>query len=351
MRTHVWHWQLGPLGGAMRRRLAIGVTALIVFILLLVTLAVFTGTLPIPVDRVLAALGGTASKRDTLVVIDYRLAPALGALLVGFALGCAGGLTQTITRNPIASPDILGVTSGAGAVVVFILTGPFGAVSMGGYSPQVLLAPVAIAGGILTSLLVLALSWRGGFDGLRLVLVGLAINSIALATTAWMLTRADIIEVQVAARWLTGSVLGITMSDLWLLAIATAVAIPMCIRMGQDLGALRLGRDVAAVVGTNPGRVELGALALAVGLTSIATAVAGPISFVAFVAPQLAMRVMRTAGPPPLVGGLMGAFILLTASQITGLLPGTLPVGVLTPLIGAPYLLFLMHQNVRRTHV
>lgn len=334
----------------MRRRVVIGMTVLLVLIAALMAVAVFTGTLAIPADRVIAALTGSGSGRDRLVVVDYRLAPALGAALVGFALGCAGGLTQTITRNPIASPDILGVTAGAGAFAVFVLIGPVAAGTFGALPPSVLLAPAAIVGGLVTALLVLALSWRGGFDGLRLVLVGLAVNAIALAATAWMLTRGDLIQAQVAARWLTGSVLGITLDDLWMPAVAVAVAVPVCVRSGRDLGALRLGRDVASVLGTSPARVELSALALAVVLASIATATAGPIAFVAFVAPQLAMRVMRTAGPPPLIGGMMGAVLLLAASQAATLLPGTLPVGVLTPLVGAPYLLFLMHLYVRRTH-
>ncbi|WP_029136535.1 FecCD family ABC transporter permease [Nakamurella lactea] len=344
-----WQLRVGPIGLRVRRRLVIGALTAVLVLLGLLALAVFTGTLAMPVDRVVAVLSGGGTRVERLVVIDNRLAPALAALLVGFALGCAGGLTQSITRNPIASPDILGVTSGAGAFAVLLITTPAVAGLVGDNPASSLLTPAAIVGGLLTAGIILALSWRTGFDGVRVVLVGLAVNALALAGTAWMLTRTDLLNAQVAVRWLSGSVNGVKIGDLWLLAGISALALFVCIRLGRDVGALRLGRDVAATVGTVPGRVELVALAVAVILTSASTAVAGPIAFVAFVAPQIAMRLFRTAGPPPLVGGLAGAGVMMIAAQVADRLPGTLPVGVLTPLIGAPYLLFLMRSYVRKT--
>ncbi|WP_208322241.1 MULTISPECIES: iron ABC transporter permease [unclassified Mumia] len=343
--------RFGPFGMLVRRRAAlwgVGVVAVLVGTTLF---AVFTGTLDLPASRVWATLLGEGSRVDELVVIDRRLVRAVVAVLVGFVLGLSGALTQTVTRNPIATPDLLGVTAGASAAAVLVITQPWLVETITGTATVSLVAPAAIAGGLLTTAAIVGLAWRGGFDGMRLVLVGLGVNAIALALVSWGLMRADLESAAVATRWLTGSLSGVRTADLWLLLPVVVLAAACSVVLSRDLGALRLGRDVAASLGTRPARAEAYAVALAVVSVSAATAVAGPIGFVAFVAPQAALRLFGTAGPTPLAAGLVGAAVVLVSDQTAQRLPVELPVGVVTAVIGAPALMFLLIRYVRRTSV
>ncbi|MBW9210370.1 iron ABC transporter permease [Mumia sp. zg.B21] len=343
--------RIGPFGVLVRRR-AVVWTAIVTITLLAVTvLAVLTGTLDLPASRVWAALTGRGSSVDHLVVVDRRLVRAVTAILVGFVLGLSGALTQSVTRNPIATPDLLGVTAGASAAAVLLITQPWLVTSVTGTASATLVAPAAVVGGLLTTAMIVALAWRGGFDGMRLILVGLGVNAIALAIVSWALMRADLHSAAVASRWLTGSLAGVRVEDVWMLLAVVAVATACSTVLSQDLSALRLGRDVAASLGTRTARSEAYAIALAVVAVSAATAVAGPIGFVAFVAPQAALRVFGTAGPTPLTSGMVGALVVLVADQTAQRLPVELPVGVLTAVIGAPALMFLLVRYVRRSSV
>ena len=341
--------RIGPVGVVVRARACGAAGAVVVALLGAVAAGLFTGSLGMPADRVVAALAGDGTRIENLVVLDHRLARTLTAVLVGFALGCSGGLTQSVTRNPLASPDILGVTAGAGFFAVLLATRPGVAAAVGDTPASGVLAPAALLGGLVTTACVLALSWRSGFDGLRVVLVGLSVNALALAGTSWLLTRADLEEAQVATRWLTGSLASVRMPDAALMGPLVLLGALVCLRLSRDLGALRLGRDIAPLLGTRPARTEAWALLTAVPLASGATAVAGPVAFVAFVAPQVALRLFRTAGPPPLAGGLVGAFLVLGADLVAQSLPAELPVGIPTAVLGAPYLLFLLNRHRRRT--
>ncbi|OEV04143.1 FecCD family ABC transporter permease [Streptomyces oceani] len=343
--------RLGPVALTLRPRAFLAGTVTVAVLLVLCGVSVFTGSFDVPADRVLATLAGNGESVERLVVLDHRLARVLAAVLVGAALGCAGALTQSVTRNPIASPDLLGVTGGASFFAVLLVTQPAIASRTGEHAAAELLAPMAVLGGLATTALILALSWRGGFDGLRLILVGLSINSLALSGVSWLLTRAELEQAQVATRWLTGSLNGVRLPDVTLMTPVVLCGFLACAVLARDVAALRLGREVAPTLGTAPGRTEALALFVAVVLVSGATAVAGPIAFVAFVAPQAAMRVFRTPGPPPLAAGLLGALLVLAADMTAQRLPAELPVGVPTAILGAPYLLYLLNQHRRRTSV
>ncbi|MET7640095.1 iron ABC transporter permease [Streptomyces sp. NPDC005438] len=343
--------RLGPVGLRLTHRALYATVAVLALLLLGCWIALFTGDLDLSTSRVWATLGGDGTTVERLVVVDRRLARTLAALLIGFALGCAGALTQSITRNPIASPDILGVTSGASFFAVVLVTRPEITSSVADRAPAELVAPAALLGGLLTTACILALSWRGGFDGLRLILVGLSVNSLTLAGVAWLLTRAEMAEAQAATRWLSGSLNGARMPEVLMMAPVMAGGLLLCLMLARDLAALRMGRDLAPALGTAPARTEGLALLVAVVLVSVATAVAGPVSFVAFIAPQAAMRAFGTAGPPPVAGGLIGALLVLGADLVGSRLPAELPVGVPTAVIGAPFLLYLLIQHRRRTSV
>ncbi|MGI5327706.1 FecCD family ABC transporter permease [Actinomadura nitritigenes] len=340
---------IGPVGVVLRTRPLAATAVVTVLLATLCAISVFTGSLHIPFDRALAALTGGGTRIEHLVIVEHRLSRALAAVLVGFALGCAGALTQTITRNPIASPDILGVGSGAAFFAVLLVTRPEVTRALGDHPAGQVLAPAAIAGGLITTAAVLGLSWRAGFDGMRLILVGIGVNSVALAGVSFLLTRADLDQADAAKRWLTGSLAGVRMGEVLFMAPLVLAGAVACAVLARDLSALRLGRHVAPALGTSPGRTEAIALLTAVLLTSGAVAVAGPIAFVAFLAPQAAMRAFGTIGPPPPAGGLTGALLVLGADLAAQRLPTELPVGVPTAVIGAPGLLYLLNQHRRRT--
>jgi iron complex transport system permease protein len=338
------------VGIRVSRRATVAATAVTTVTLVAAVTSLAVGTLDIPLDRVWASLTGHGTRIEQLVV-DRRLGRALAAILVGFALGLSGALTQSVTRNPIASPDILGVTAGAGLFAVIVVTRPEVSGRITGEAAVGLLAPAALAGGLATTAVILALGWRGGFDGLRLILVGLGVNALAMAGTSWLLTRTDLDQAAVATRWLTGSLEGARLGDVGILLPVVLGCTAACLMLNRSLTALRLGRDVAASIGTPPGRTEAWCLGVAVVAVSVATAVAGPIGFVAFVAPQAAIRLFGTAGAPPLAGGVVGAALVLFADLTAQRLPVPLPVGVVTAVIGAPALLFLLTRYVRRTSV
>ncbi|MFT4218443.1 MAG: iron chelate uptake ABC transporter family permease subunit [Micropruina sp.] len=342
---------IGGIGLLVRRRGIVALLGCLLVLTALTVVALTTGALDLPLERVLAALRGQGTRIENLVVIDHRLVRMLLGALVGFALGCAGALTQTITRNPIATPDILGVTAGAGAAAVLLLTNAAWAQSAFGIDARALLGPASIVGGLLATAVILTTAWRGGFDGYRPILVGLGFNALLIAATSWMLTRASIEEASIATRWLIGSLEGSEASDLLVLGPLLVVASLACVVLAPMLGTLRLGRDVATALGTRTAAVETSALVIAVLIVSAATATAGPIGFVAFVAPQAALRLFGTAGPPPLAAGLVGAVLLLGSDLVAERLPVSLPVGIVTTIVGAPALLWFMAGRLRRSSV
>jgi len=338
----------GPVGVRIRPR-GLAAAAIVLAVLLAVTAySLFTGPLALTADRVLAALTGSGSDVEALVV-SRRLTRATAAVVIGAALGCSGALTQTITRNPIASPDVLGVTAGASVFAVLVTVRPEVVEAVVGVPAQSVVGVATVLGGLLTAGLLVALSRRGGFDGFRLVLVGIGVNAFALAVVAWLLTRAEVESAAVAQRWLTGSLEGVTAADVLAATVVTVPGLLACVVLADRLGALRLGREVAASLGVRTGRAEGAALLVAVVLASAATAVVGPVAFVAFVAPQIALRAFRTAGPPPLAGAAVGAALLLAADTVAQSLPQPLPVGILTSVVGAPFLLYLVTRTLRRT--
>ena len=336
-------WSLGPVSGRLRVRYLWMLSLLLLLTLAVAACALSVGTLAIPLDRLLGALLGIGERPD-VIVAGKRLARISVSLFVGFALGAAGGLTQSLTRNPLASPDILGVTAGASLFAVLAIVFP-----IAGLAASVTVPVSAFIGGLLATSAVVALTWRRGLDPFRLVLAGIAITAICGSITQWLLMRTDTEWAAVAMRWLSGSVASATFADVsFLLPVCVLGSVAMLFTT-HALGALRLGPDLAQGLGVRVGRSQLAILLLAVALVSCATAVAGPVGFVAFVAPQIAMRVFGTAGPPVFAAGLVGAFMVGAADIVARWLPVELPVGIITSLIGGPVLLVLLFHYVRRT--
>jgi len=208
----------------------------------------------------------------------------------------------------------------------------------------------ALLGGLLSAAVVYALAWRQGFNGFRLVLIGVAMAAVLSSLTSYLLVVGDLNEAARAAVWLVGSLNGRDWEHVVPVGLVVAVAAVLCLLGSASLRALRLGEDSARSLGVRLQTAQSAQLALAVALASVAVAAAGPVPFVALIAPQIAMRLVRSAGPPLLAGGLVGAALVLAADVVSrSLLPAELPVGVLTAAVGAPYLIYLLARGTRRT--
>ncbi|WP_238431333.1 FecCD family ABC transporter permease [Streptomyces cavernae] len=290
-----------------------------------------------PVEALKVVLGQPSP--DELVVGTLREPRLVVGLLVGAAFGVAGGLIQTVSRNPLASPDVIGISQGAGALTVGAMT--FGVTS------YAVLPYLSVAGGVLAALLVYVFAWRGGLHASRFVLIGIGIAIALRSVTSLLMTKGDYLVAQQAQIWMTGSLNGRGWAEAaplgWsLLVLAPAVAWAM---HAQRMAGL--DDDTAVALGVRLGRVRLGLTLLGVVLASVATGAAGPVDFVALLAPQIARRLTRTAQIPLVSSALLGAVIVVLADLLARRLfsPTEVPVGVLTAAVGAPYLIWLIVRS------
>lgn len=321
-------------------------SVLVTVVLAAVTTGVFAwsitvGDFPVPLVDVVSYLVGRGTDDAGFIIGQLRLPRGLTAVMVGAAFGVSGAIFQRVARNPLASPDIIGINAGAAAAAVFTI------VVVGGTSLQVTFG--ALAGSTVTALAIYVLAWRRGVTGYRLVLVGIGITAMLGSVTSYLLTRAEIFDAQRAVIWLTGSLNARSWDHVRPIGVALLVLVPCALGMARHLRLLELGDDAARGLGT---RVELarGSLLLTgVALAAVSTASAGPIAFVALVAPQIARRLTggRTLA---LVPAAMCGALLLVGSDLAArrvFAPTELPVGVFTAILGAPYLLYLLARANR----
>ena len=326
----------------VRPRSVVVSLALLAAALAVAVVSVGTGDFPLSVGQVLAVLAGGGDPAAQFIVETLRLPRVLTALLVGGAFGIAGAIFQSISRNPLGSPDFIGFTMGSvsGAfVVILVLDGSSFEIALG-----------AVAGGLVTAAIVYLLALRRGVQGYRLVLVGIGMSALLLAVNDYLITRATRDDAFAAAHWMIGSVNGRGWEHVWPVAAALAVLVPAALVLSRPLTMLELGDDAARALGVSAERSRLALVFVAVGLTAVATASTGPIAFVALAAPQLARRLTRAAAPGLVPAALMGA-LLLAASDLAAqrLLSVDLPVGIMTGAVGGTYLGWLLFGAWRRT--
>ena len=291
-----------------------------------------------PLTTVLHILGGAEVPGAGFTVRELRLPRAAVSVLVGACFGLGGIAFQTMLRNPLASPDIIGISTGAStgavfAIVVLSLSGP--AVSM-----------VAIAAGLGVALLIYTLSWRQGVTGGRLILIGIGLAAMLQSVTAYLLMRAPSWTLQEALRWLTGSVNGAQLDQALPLLVALLLFGGLLLSRQRDLETLRMGDDLAAGLGVRLAVTRVIVVITAVALVAFATAVSGPVAFVAFLSGPIAARLMGRNGSLLIPAALVGALLVLLgdyAGQF--LLPARYPVGIVTGVLGAPYLLYLILRD------
>jgi iron complex transport system permease protein len=330
------------------RRLGV-TTALLVVLALTFALAMYLGDFPVaPADIVRSLLSPftrEVNKGVDFIVLNVRLPRATLAVLTGMAFGLSGIIFQTILRNPLASPDIIGIAHGASAaaVVCIILLGLSGfAVSMG-----------SLAGAILTALVIYALAWRGTVTAYRVVLIGIGMAAMLSAVVSYLFTRARLFEVQQAMAWLVGSLNAASAADILPLAIALAILLPPTILLVRGLDALQLGDDTAKALGARLEIVRLGLILVGVGYTAFATAAVGPVTFVAFVAGPIARSLLAGSGKGFVQAALVGALVMLGSDLVAqhALPEIQMPVGVVTGMFGALFLLWLLVVSNRAGRV
>ncbi|MEU6468333.1 iron chelate uptake ABC transporter family permease subunit [Streptomyces massasporeus] len=315
------------------------------FLVFCVSIAV--GDFPVGLSQVLATIFGRGEQVDRFIIMDLRMPRALAGLVVGVALGVSGAITQSIARNPLASPDVLGITSGASAVAVFLVTVSGGTAAA--IVDSVGLSAAALAGGLGTGLLVYFLAWRRGVDGFRLILIGISVSAVMEAVTTWLLVTADIRDVARAQTWLVGSLEDRSWGEVWTALWCGLVLLLVVSCVAFQFRPMHFGDEVAAGLGVRYTRVRAVLLLCAVLLAGVAVSAAGPVPFVALVAPQVAMRLARCPTPPMVASGLVGALLLIGSDLVARTaLPVSLPVGVVTAAIGGPFLVYLLvRANLR----
>ncbi|XDQ26350.1 FecCD family ABC transporter permease [Streptomyces sp. R21] len=313
--------------------------ALLVLLGAVMLLSACLGQTYVPPGEVWRTLRGTSGTYD-LVVGELRVPRIVLGALVGAALGLSGALVQTVTRNPLASPDVIGVGHGAAAATVLALA--TGAVASPGALPA-----VSVAGGLAAAALVYVLAWRHGMQPSRFVLTGVGVGVALSAVVQLYLTESELDAAEQVKLWLAGSLNGRGWDQAgplgWVLLV-TAPALVWASRAQKQLG---LDDDTAAALGVRVRRAQLGVTGLGVVLAACATGAAGPIGFVALTSPQLARRLSRSPQLPLVSSALTGAVVVVGADLVARTLvpPLEIPVGALTSLVGGPYLLWLLGRR------
>ncbi|MDT0475374.1 iron chelate uptake ABC transporter family permease subunit [Streptomyces sp. DSM 41014] len=316
-------------------------SVIVVGLLLLAALAagvvlIGTGDFAIPAADVVRTLFGGGNAGQEFIVNELRLPRVLVGLLVGASLGLGGALFQAVTRNPLGSPDVLGLGQGAtaGALVVIV--------QFSGSAAQVTAG--ALVGGLVTGVSIYLLAWKQGVHGYRLVLVGIGVSAVVTAVNGYLMTVSDIVDAARAVVWMTGSLDGRDWAQVWPLLALCAVLVPLVLGNARGLRLMEMGDDVSHALGVRVERVRALLMIAAVLLTASATAAAGPVSFVALTAPQLARRLTRAPGPNLLASLCMGAALLVVADWASqkAFGAGQIPVGVITGVLGGVYLLWLL---------
>lgn len=336
-------WRSRGLSVRFRLRTVVVCSVFGVVVLALALLALCLGDLPLSVGEVASAFLGGQGGLVRTVVLEWRLPRVIAAVLFGAAVGLSGAIFQSLTRNPLASPDIIGLTAGsyAGGLVMIIL--------VGAGAGSAVVAGGAIGGGLIAAALVYVLAHRRGIQGFRLIVVGIGVSAMLQALSSYLVLRAKLEVAMLASVWGAGSLNSVGWTQLLPAAAVIAVVVIALSTLGGSLRMLELGDDAAKALGSRVERSQLGLVACAVALTAVVTGAAGPIAFVALAAPQIAQRITRTAGIALVPSALLGAVVLLASDIVAQhALPTSLPVGVVTVVVGGGYLIWLLIHEVRR---
>jgi len=323
------------------------IVLLMVLTMLAVIISTGIGDMQIAPWKVVSVFFGGGSSIDQLVVTSFRLPRILIALLAGMALAVAGGILQGMIRNPLASPDIIGVTGGAGAAVVAFLT-------IFSNKDNTLMVSIkwlpvaAFIGATVIAFLVYFLAWKKGVSPVRLVLIGIGISALTQACTTLLMIMGPIYRASQANIWITGTVNGSDWQDVWILLPWSVIFIFLSFMITRQLNIQELGEEVATSAGANVQRQRFILLLMSTALVGGAVAFAGGIGFVGLMAPHMARRLVGSSfGALLPVAALLGGLLVMLADLIgrTLFLPLEVPAGVFTAAIGAPYFIYLLFKT------
>lgn len=326
------------VGRSRRRWTVISILAVAVVVLYIASLVI--GHIWYSLGDIARVILGHEVEGASYTVGELRLPRASLAVATGLSFGLAGVAFQTMLRNPLASPDIIGISSGASAAAVFAI------VFLNLEGTQI--SALAIIAGLLVALVIYVLSYRDGVAGTRLILIGIGVTAMLESGTTYVYSKAPQWDIQEILRWLSGSLNGASWDDVVPVLVSFIVLGPFLIARAGDLEALQLGDDAAAALGTNVERTRLTVIVAGVGLIAFATAAAGPIAFVAFLSGPIAARLVGPNGSLLIPSALVGATLVLLADLCGQWAFGTrYPVGVVTGVLGAPFLIYLIIRSNR----
>lgn len=329
----------------LSQRFDLRVLGLILFAtMLLVALMVWSvtlGAVNLSFGQVYDATFGRGDDRTLLVVQTLRWPRTATAVAIGAALAISGALFQGIARNPLVSPDIIGINSGATMVAVAWLV-------LGSSTAGLPLA--TFIGAILTAAIIYGLSWRGGVSPNRLILVGIGVSAMTAAVSSYMMVIFPIEQTRPAIVWTMGSIYASSWTDVKLAAWAVVIALPIAVILMQPLRSMMLGDMVTRSLGVPLERTRLLIILIGCALAAVAVAIAGPIGFIALMVPHMARMIAGPASGGVLIfTGLLGGIVLLLSDVVSQhFLPVTLPVGIVTSAVGAPYFLYLLYRSNRQ---
>lgn len=338
--------RLGPSEGGwgvvlLRRRRPVVTCAVVLLVLVAAGLLTLTvGEVGIPLAELPGVLAGNGSRTQRWVVFTSRLPRLLVGAGAGAAFAVSGAVFQSVTRNPLGSPDVIGLGAGAAA----------GAAGAGLVWPGYVSVPVgALIGAFVAIAAVYLGSGRGFAAPHRMIVVGIAVGAMALAFVQLALVRSSREEAQEVAAWITGSLAARAWSDVVLIAVALLVLVPPALALSRPLQVAEMGDDAATGLGVAVNPTRTAAVVVAVLLTAAAVAVCGPVAFVALTAPQIARRLTRSTGPGMVAAACTGAALLVVADLVAQrVVPAVqFPVGVVTAGVGGVYLAFLLVREWR----
>ncbi|GCE49654.1 iron complex transport system permease protein [Thermosporothrix hazakensis] len=330
-----------PLSFRVKRNVPLVLLILLVLILAVSVISISVGEFQISIPDVLATPFGAGDKRFTFIIMRLRLPRALIAIFVGMAIAASGAILQGLTRNPLASPDIIGISHGASLAAV-------GLIIFASWISITFVPVAAFLGAGVAALLVYLLAWRKGSSPIRLILVGIGLSAIASALVQIMISTSEIFRVNQALVWLVGSIYGRSWGEFWALVPWLVIFLPLAFFLARHLDALHLGDDLARGLGSNIERLRLILLITAVALAGSSVATAGTIAFVGLMAPHIARLLVGPShnGLLP-TASLLGALIVALADLLGRVLfaPIEVPCGVITAAIGAPYFIWLLLRS------
>ncbi|MCA9877816.1 MAG: iron chelate uptake ABC transporter family permease subunit [Thermomicrobiales bacterium] len=336
--------RLGPLSARFPLRVMLVSVLLLALALGAAVVSLRFGEYPLTVEEVRAALAGEGDEFHRLIVLEWRLPISVAAVAFGVVLGLGGAIFQSLTRNPLGSPDVIGFDTGTyTAVVVAIL--------VIGTTNYWMLAGAAVAGGIATALLVYVLAWRRGIQSFRLIIVGIGVSAILGSANAYLVSRAKLEDAMVVGFWGAGSIRRVTWDSMVPALLATGVIVVSALALAPTLRRFELGDDSAVTLGTRVNGSRLGLIVVGISGSALVTAAAGPIGFIALVAPQMARRLTRSAEVSLVAAASMGAALLAAAHLLSLILAQyfrPIPVGLITISLGGMYLIWLLIREARR---